>query len=292
MTDKKTIQDESKRRFIRNILAGGAAVATSGLTNKVFGEVYDDEPTKEEKMKKVVDCLKNLQNYDLRIKKYASKQLPIGFIAKLDVDFVDPRANGASCDISFGVNTNEFSPDYFPHAILSGGEVYLSGKVCAQFQDAFVKLRDSYVGGYIADIRKAIAGNAFGLDTRERDPVFIPGTKGYVSIDEKKKIVLTYVRFVYTLLDSNGDGTPDELTIRQESLHNNDSKVVLYTLRDPNFLGTKDNPGLYDGLFKEVYDRVQRDRIMDKVVPTDQKLEKELEKTLKRSLEDTMRKMF
>ncbi|MBT4539930.1 twin-arginine translocation signal domain-containing protein [Candidatus Woesearchaeota archaeon] len=281
--------NNSRRKFIKQILAGTVAVATSGVTSKVFAEVYDDGPTKKEKLAHVIECLKNIDNYDLRITKYASKQLPIGFIAKLDVDFVDVITN-KSCDISFGVNTNEYSSSYFPHAILSGGEIYIDGEVCAKYQDEFVKLRDFYVAEHIADLRKNVAENRFGLDSEVKDTVF-SCTKDYLSLYTKKKIGNYYFRLIYTLLDTNGDGTPDELIIRQRPEYGKDSKVILHTLRDPNFLGTKSNPGLYDGLFKEVYDHLQRETNIGKSVPSDKALEKELENTLDKALEDTMMKM-
>ncbi len=272
--------DESRRKFIKQILAGTAAVATSGLANVVLGKGR----TEEEKIRPVIACLKDQDG--ARIRKYASQGFATGMVAKLDVDFVDTRKGKTLCGITLGVDTRrEFSSQQLPHMVYLGEDLVLMGKECARFHDAYVALRNIFVKGYVDDLKKAVATGNYEFDTRTRDPIFVPNTKGYLSIVEKKDIAGQKVNFVYTMIDGNGDGTPNKLTVIQE--YKGSSRAVLYTVNDPNFVGTKNDPGLYDGLFEDVYQQVRSQKGVKtkKPISNDKALEKELERTLDKALE-------
>jgi len=192
----------NRRGFLEKLgtafVAGTLAVTAPGLLSA--------SETPDEVLGALEDALKN----DMK----KNERARVFYIAK-----GNPTAEGypsASIMVRHQSNTIKMSDDsdYFqqadgvPDVVEVNGKRLCSGKSCAVYKDMFVTFREKLINEHLENVENMVQKGTYIVPADEGKS-YLTDKDGFISILSPDK------KFKYKFIDSNGNGSPEEVEIRE-----------------------------------------------------------------------------
>ncbi|MBT7902382.1 hypothetical protein HN587_00860 [Candidatus Woesearchaeota archaeon] len=130
--------------------------------------------------------------------------------------------------------------DEIPDVIELNGKIVCTGNNCKQYKKKFVAVRDQLIDQHLKNIDEYVQKGKYILPKNEGKNYFIEDHSGFLTFYSPDK------KFKYRFVDSDGDGTPEEIQIIE--YQGNKSRLVLHAIRDK--FTEKKFKGLMSKLYK------------------------------------------
>jgi hypothetical protein len=170
--------------------------------------------------------------------------------------------------------------DEVPDLVTVDDAMICSKKKCGAYKDKFVKLRDGLIEHHLKNVENFVTKGNYIITADEGKSYFIEDHSGFISVLSPDK------RFKYNFVDMDGDGTPEEIEIKE--YRGQKSRVVVSAVHD-RFTSEH-----FKGIMGRLYGEMEKHEAakkpsMDYKSETDSKKNDCLDKTLDNALESLMR---